>query len=59
MAQTLHLVNSQKIKAKAKDDKVGSAFFKLINSGFYVKTIEEIYNRQYVQIVIDVYRYIK
>ena len=55
--------NIQKRKeAKAKCDKCdkfGVIFFKLMNNGFYGKTIENVYNRQDVELVNDVDRYIK
>ena len=46
-------------EAKAKDDKFGDVFFKLINNAFYGKTIENVYNRQDIELVNDVDRYIK
>ena len=52
--------NIQKRKeAKAKCDKFGDVFFKLMNNAFYGKTIENVYNRQDVELVNDVDRYIK
>ena len=53
-------LNIQKRKeAKAKGDKFGDVFFKLMNNAFYGKTIENVYNRQDVELVNDVDRYIK
>ena len=46
-------------EAKAKGDKFGDVFFKLMNNAFYGKTIENVYNRQDVELVNDVDRYIK
>ena len=46
-------------EAKAKGDKFGDVFFKLMNNAFYGKTIENVYNRQDIELVIDVDRYIK
>ena len=46
-------------EAKAKGDKIGDVFFKLMNSAFYGKTKENVYNRQDVELVNDVDRYIK
>ena len=46
-------------EAKAKGDKFGDLFFKLMNNSFYGKTIENVYNRQDVELVNDVDRYIK
>ena len=37
----------------------GDVFFKLMNNAFYEKTIENVYNRQVVEIVNEVDRYIK
>ena len=52
--------NIQKRKeAKAKGDKFGDVFFKLMNNAFYEKTIEDVYNRQDVELVNEVDRYIK
>ena len=52
--------NIQKRKeAKAKCDKFGDVFFKLMNNAFYGKTIENVYNRQDIELVNDVDRYIK
>ena len=52
--------NIQKRKeAKAKGDKFGDVFFKLMNNAFFGKTIENVYKRQDVEIVNDVDRYIK
>ena len=49
--------NIQKRKeAKAKVDEIGDVFLKLMNNG---KTIENLYNRQDVELVYDVDRYIK
>ena len=45
-------------EAKAKGDKFGDVFFKLMNNAFYGKTIENVYNRQDVELVNDVDRYI-
>ena len=47
--------NIQKRKeAKAKGDKFGYVFFKLMNNAFYGKTIENVYNRQNVELVNEV-----
>ena len=46
-------------EAKAKGDKFGDVFFKLMNNSFYGKTKENVYNRQDVELVNDVDRYIK
>ena len=52
--------NIQKRKeAKAKCDKFGDIFFKLMNNAFYGKTKENVYNRQDVELVNDIDRYIK
>ena len=52
--------NIQKRKeAKVKGDKFGDVFFKLMNNAFYGKTIENVYNRQDVELVNEVDRYIK
>ena len=52
--------NIQKRKeAKAKGDKFGDVFFKLMNNAFYGKTIGNVYNRQDVELVNDVDRHIK
>ena len=45
--------------AQAKGDKFGDVFFKLMNSALYGKTIENVYNRQDIELVNDVDRYIK
>ena len=45
-------------EAKAKGDKFGDVFFKLMNNSFYGKTIENVYNRQDIELVNDVDRYI-
>ena len=50
--------NNQKRKeAKAKGDKFGDVFLKLMNNASYGKTIENVYNRQDVELVNDVDRY--
>ena len=46
-------------KTKAKGDKLVDVFFKLMNNAFYGKTIENVYNRQDVELVNEVDRYIK
>ena len=52
--------NIQKRKeAKAKGDKFGDVFFKLMNNAFYGKTIENVYSRQDVELVSYVDRYVK
>ena len=45
-------------EAKAKGDKFGDVFFKLINNAFYGKTKENVYNSQDIELVNDVDRYI-
>ena len=49
----------KKKEAKAKGDKFGDVFFKLMNNAFYGKTIENVYDRQDIELVNDVDRYIK
>ena len=44
---------------KAKGDKFGDVFFKLMNNAFYGKTIENVYNRQDVELGNELERYIK
>ena len=52
--------NIQKRKeANARGGKFGHEFFNLMNKAFYGKTIENVYNRQDVELVNDVDRYIK
>ena len=52
--------NIQKRKeAKAKGDKFGDVFFKLMNNAFYGETIENVYKRQDVELVNEIDRYIK
>ena len=52
--------NIQKRKeAKAKCNKFGDVFFKMMNNAFYGKTIENVSNRQDVELVNEVDRYIK
>ena len=52
--------NIQKRKeSKAEGDKFGDVFFKLMNNAFGGKTIENVYNRQDLELVNDVDRYIK
>ena len=46
-------------EAKAKGDKFGDVFFKLMNNAFYGKTIENVYNREDIELVNDVDMYIK
>ena len=46
-------------EANSKGDKFGDVFSKLMNNAFYGKTIENVYNRQDVELVNDVDRYIK
>ena len=46
-------------EAKAKGDKFGDVFFKLMNNAFYGKTIDNVYNIQEVELVNEVDRYIK
>ena len=49
-------INIQKRKeAKTK----GDLFFRVMNNAFYGKTIENVYNRQYVELANEVDRYIK
>ena len=53
-------LNIQKRKeAKAKGDKFGDVFLKLMNNAFYGKTVENVYNRQNVELINEVDRYIK
>ena len=40
-------------------DKFRDVFFRLMNNAFYGKTVENVYNRQDVELVNDVDRYIK
>ena len=49
----------RKKETKAKSDKFGDVFFKLMNNAFYGKTIENVCNRQDVELVNEVDRYIK
>ena len=49
----------KKKETKAKGDKFGDVFFKIRNNAFYGKTIENVYNRQDVELVNDLDRYIK
>ena len=52
--------NIQKRKeTQARGDKFGDVFFKLMNNAFYGKTIENVYNRQDVELVNEVDRYIR
>ena len=46
-------------EAKAKGDNFGDVFFKLMNNAFNGKTIENVYNRQDVELVNDADRFIK
>ena len=46
-------------RKEAKSDKLGDVFFKLMNNAFYGKTIESVYNRQDIELINDVDRYIK
>ena len=46
-------------RKEAKGDKFGDVFFKLMNNAFYGKTIENVYNRQDIELVNDIDRYIK
>ena len=46
-------------EAKSEGDKFGDVFFKLMNNAFYGKKIEIVYNRQDVDLVNEVDRYIK
>ena len=46
-------------EAKAMGDKFGDVFFKLMKNALYGKTIENVYNRQDVELVNDVDRYFK
>ena len=53
-------INIQKRKeAKPRGDKFRDVFFKLKNNAFYGKTIENVYNRQDVELVNDVQRNVK
>ena len=51
--------NQNRKEAKAKGDKFGDVFFKLMNNAFYGKTIDNVYNIQEVELVNEVDRYIK
>ena len=51
--------NKKRKEAKANGDKFGDVFIKLMSNAFYGKTIENVYNRQDVELVNDVDRYIK
>ena len=52
--------NIQKRKeAKARGDNFGDVLFKLMNNAFYGKTVENVYNRQNVELVNELDRYIK
>ena len=52
--------NIQKRKeAKALEEKFGDLFLKLMNNAFHGKTIENVYNRQNLELVNDVDRYNK
>ena len=52
--------NIQKRKdAKAKGDKFGDVFLKVMSNAFYGKTIENVHLRQDVELVNDVDRYFK
>ena len=51
--------NQKRKGTKAKGDKFGDVFFKLVNNAFYGKTMENVYNRQDVELVNDVVRYNK
>ena len=46
-------------ETKANGDKYGDVFFKLMINAFYGKTIDDVYNRQDVELFNDVVRYIK
>ena len=54
----VYLSIQKRREANARGDKFGDVFFKLMNNAFYGKTIEIVYNRQDVEIVNDVDRYI-
>ena len=53
-----YIIHKRK-EAKAKGDKFGDVFFKLMSNAFYGKTIENVYNRQDVESVNEIDRYIK
>ena len=55
----IEFIIKKRKEAKAKGDKFGDVFFKLMNNDFYGKTKENVYNRQDVELVNDVDRYIK
>ena len=58
--QTYIEFNIQKRReAKAKGDKFGDVFFKLMNSAFYGKTIENVCNREDIKLVKNVDKNIK
>ena len=46
-------------ESKAKGDDFGDLFFKLMNNAFFGKTLANVYNRDDVEIVNDVDRYVK
>ena len=46
-------------QAKANKEKFGEVFFKLMNNAFCGKDIENVYNRQDVELVNDAERHIK
>ena len=45
-------------EVKVRGEKLGDVFFKLMNNAFFGKSFENVYNRQDVEIVNDVDRYI-
>ena len=55
----MSLIFKKEKKIKAKGDKFGDVFFKLMNNAFYGKTIANVYDRQDVELVNEVDRYIK
>ena len=52
----IEFIIKKSIKAKAKGDKFGDVFYKLMTNAFYGKTIENVNNRQDVELVNDVDR---
>ena len=55
----IEIIIQKRKEAKARADKFGDVFFKLMNNAFYGKTIENVYNRQDVELVYDLEKYVK